>query len=168
VSPLPETDALITRETGVPICVMTADCVPILLYDPVQHAVGLAHAGWRGTVARIASTTVAAMRSAFDSVPEDLVATIGPSIGPNEFEVGDDVVEKVRAANGDAALLLERAQGNPTLDLWHANEIDLWSAGVEPVELVQRSTSDLDEFFSHRFEPGGTGRFATVAMLRGL
>jgi YfiH family protein len=159
-------DALITATPDLPLCVIMADCVPVVLYDPDQHALGLAHAGWQGTVARIASATVRAMADRFGSDPAALIAAIGPSIGPDEYEVGPDVVARARAAYGDAAPILERA-GKTFFDLWAANAHDLRSAGVQQIEVAGISTArHLDEFYSHRFEPRGTGRFATVAMLR--
>ncbi|HVX31115.1 MAG TPA: polyphenol oxidase family protein, partial [Nitrolancea sp.] len=79
---IPQTDGLITQEPDVPLIIYTADCVPALIYDPVEHALGLAHAGWRGTVGNIAGSIVAAMQAEFGSRPEDLIVRLGPSIGP--------------------------------------------------------------------------------------
>ena len=142
-----------------------ADCVPVVLHDPVRHALGLAHAGWQGTVARIASATVGAMVAQFGSDPAHVVAAIGPSIGPDEYEVGEDVVARARAAYGDAAPILHTG-GKTYFDLWAANEHDLRSAGVTQVEVAGISTArHLDEFYSHRVARD-TGRFATIAMLR--
>jgi YfiH family protein len=138
--------------------------VPVVVHDPVRHALGLAHAGWQGTTARIASATVRAMVARFGSDPADLVAAIGPSIGPDEYEVGDDVVARARAAYGDDAPIRHRA-GRTFFDLWAANAHDLRSTGVTRIEVAGLSTArHLDEFYSHRVARD-TGRFATVAML---
>lgn len=165
------TDAMVTDVPGIPLCVTLADCVPVVLYDPVHHALGLAHDGWGGTVQRLASHTVAVMGERYGTRPEDLVAGIGPSIAPEDYEVGADVVERARTAYGDDADRILRplpAEGKALLDLWEANAIDLERAGVPRarIEISRISTSTgLREFFSHRFE-GPTGRFACVAMLR--
>ncbi|MDA0179970.1 peptidoglycan editing factor PgeF [Solirubrobacter phytolaccae] len=160
-------DALITDTPGLPLCVIMADCVPVLVYDPEQHALGLAHAGWQGTVARIASATVHAMVDRFGSDPASLVAAIGPSIGPDEYEVGPDVIEAARAAYDDAPILRDAGvDGKALFDLWAANAYDLRSAGVTRIEVAGVSTArHLDEFYSWRVAKD-TGRFATIAMLR--
>ena len=162
------TDALITDTPGLPLCVIMADCVPVLIYDPVRHALGLLHAGWQGTVARLASTTVRAMVDRFGSDPATLVAAIGPSIGPDEYEVGPDVINRARAAYGpDTPILREHPlAGKAFFDLWAANAHDLHSAGVRQVEIAGLSTATaLDEFYSWRVARD-TGRFATIATLR--
>jgi len=171
-----DTDALVTNRVGVPLCVTLADCVPVVLYDAEHHAVGLAHAGWGGTVARITSRTVDVMRERYGTAPRALLSAIGPSIGPDHYEVGDDVIRRARAAHCEDAgqILRNRADGKALFDLWEANVIDLMAAGVprKHIELSRISTVDnLDMFYSHRFETRGehkqTGRFVTVAMLRG-
>lgn len=160
------TDALITDTPGLPLCVIMADCVPVLLYDPEHHALGLIHAGWPGTVARLASTTVRAMTDRFGSDPQAIIAAIGPSIGPDEYEVGEDVIEQALAAYEDAPILRPLPGGKALFDLWAANAFDLRSAGVTRVEVAGISTArHLDEFYSWRVARD-TGRFATVAMLR--
>lgn len=161
-------DALITDTPDLPLCVIMADCVPVVLHDPVRNALGLAHAGWQGTTARIASATVRAMTARFGSDPADLVAAIGPSIGPDEYEVGTDVIERARAAYGDAPILRPHTGGKALFDLWAANEHDLRASGVERIEIAGISTATArDDFYSHRVARD-TGRFATVAMLQRL
>lgn len=178
------TDALITREIGVPVVILTADCAAVVLYDPVRRAVGIAHAGWRGTVARIAAATVARMGDVFASRPQDLLAAIGPSIGPCCYEVGREVIDAVSGEFPGAAdeLLQEpdmasagsfRAAVNEDrkhFDLWAANELVLTDAGVDPshIEPSRLCTScRTDLFYSHRAERGNTGRFGAVAVLHG-
>lgn len=164
-----DADALITDEVGLPICVTVADCVPVAIYDPRHHVLGLAHAGWAGTVRRISSRTVRAMSEAWDSRPEEMIAAIGPSISPDDYEVGGDVIEKAREAYGDKADRVLRLgdDGKAKFDLWRANAIDLREAGLfeSAIEIAGLSTAaNLDRFYSYRFE-GRTGRFAAVAQL---
>ena len=163
-------DALVTATPGLPLCVKVADCVPVVVFDPQRQALGLAHAGWGGTVARICSRTVQTMGERFGCEPASIVAAIGPSIGPAGYEVGADVIERAEAAYGERAgeLLTPAAAGKALFDLWTANRIDLEEAGVPASQIeVAAIASDehLDEFFSHRRENGRTGRFAAVAML---
>lgn len=178
-----DTDALVTNASLVPLVILTADCAAIFFFDPVHRAVGIAHAGWRGTVGRVASRTVEIMQDAFGTRPQDLVAGIGPSIGPCCYEVGSEVIDAVAGAFPDHAdeLLVEpdmasagsfRASVNEDkkhFDLWRANEIVLREAGVgeERVETSRLCTScRTDLFYSHRAEKGNTGRFGGIVMLR--
>ena len=177
-----ETDALVTQAALVPLVILTADCASIVFYDPVRRATGIAHAGWRGTVARIAQRTVVTMRDAFGSNPADLLAGIGPSIGPCCYEVGSEVIDAVTEAFPDHAdeLLTEpdmasagsfRASVNEDkkhFDLWRANELILRDAGVAEahIETSRLCTScRTDLFYSHRAENGVTGRFGGIVML---
>lgn len=165
-----DTDALITDLVDVPLCVIVADCVPVVVYDPGAHVLGIAHAGWAGTVKRIASATVRAMEERWRSEPREMIAAIGPSIGPGEYEVGEDVAVAARSGYGPAAdrILGARSGGKYGFDLWTANRIDLLDAGLseDRIEVAGlSSTASLDDFFSHRAE-GRTGRFAAIAALR--
>ena len=98
-----QADGIITNQADVPLTQRYGDCLPILIYDPMRHAVGLAHAGWRGTVAGMASSLVQAMVESYASDPATLVAVVGPAIGPCCYEVGPEVVDAVRLAFPDAA-----------------------------------------------------------------
>jgi polyphenol oxidase len=165
------TDALVTELPQVPLCVTLADCVPVVLYDAEHHAIGLAHAGWGGTVARICTRTVETMTREYGTDPTVLVGGIGPSISPTRYAVGSDVVARARDAYGDdAGRILHDSEepGKAVFDLWEANLIDLESAGVarDNVEVSGISTIDaLDEFYSHRAEKP-TGRLIAAVMLR--
>jgi hypothetical protein len=178
-----DTDALITNATQTPLVILTADCAAVFLYDPVHHAAGIAHAGWRGTVAEIAAETVEQMVETFDSRPADIVAGIGPSIGPCCYEVGDEVIFAVEAQLPDYTeeILVDpdmasagsfRAsvnEGRRHFDLWRANELILTDAGVaeQNIEIARLCTScRTDLFYSHRAEKGITGRFGGILMLR--
>lgn len=177
-----DTDALLTNAALVPLVILTADCAAIFFFDPVRRAVGIAHAGWRGTVARVAARTVETMQDTFGTQPHDLVVGIGPSIGPCCYEVGSDVIDAVAAEFPDNTdeLLVEpdmasagsfRASVNEDkkhFDLWRANEIVLREAGVrdERIETSRLCTScRTDLFYSHRAEKGNTGRFGGIVML---
>jgi YfiH family protein len=163
------TDALITNVPGVVLMLRFADCTPIWLYDRQRGAVGLVHAGWRGTVAGVAGAAVRAMQVAFGCRPHDLVAGIGPSIGPCCYEVGADVVQAVERAFGQASVsfLQPRAAGKWHLDMWAANRHQLVEAGVRQIEVAGTCTAcNTGEWFSHRAEHGRTGRMGALVALR--
>ena len=164
---LARADGMITDQRGLPLTMRFADCTPILLYDPVQHVAGIAHAGWRGTVAGAAVSALRAMQSAFGTRLQDVEAGIGPSIGPEQYQVGEEVVEAVRHTFGPLDGLVRRAvDGSAYLDLWAANRLALERVGVVHIEVAGICTaSRTDEFFSHRAEAGRTGRFGAVIAL---
>lgn len=159
-------DGLITNRRGVNLMLRFADCVPILLYDPAHHAIGIAHAGWRGTVNKVLTNTVNAMSEAFQTGARDLVACIGPSIGPCCYEIGADVQARVEQAYPDSYALLLRRNGSTHLDLWQANASQLHALGVEQIDVAEVCTSDhTQDFFSWRRENANTGRFAALISL---
>lgn len=155
-------DGLITDEPGVTLVTHYADCVPIFLLDPVKHAVGLAHAGWRGTVARVASAAVEAMTREFGSRPADMLAGIGPSIGPCCFEV-DRPVRDAFAQLTDLHpedLIHNDENGKYHIDLWETNRRILVQAGLKAssvtvAEICTKCNADL--LFSHRATGGKRG-----------
>jgi YfiH family protein len=161
--------ALVTDQPGLVLVVLVADCVPVMLVDPERPAVGLLHAGWRGTAAHVALETVIAMRRAFGSRPGAMRAVIGPSIGPQDYLVGPDVAGALRAAYpGQQDQILTQAQdGHASADLWRANGLDLRAAGLPDgsVRTLGISTArETARFYSHRAE-GPTGRFAACLAL---
>ena len=161
-------DAIITDNPQVTLFMRFADCVPILLYDPARGAVGIVHAGWQGTVKRIAAAAVQSMQAAFSSRPGDLIAGVGPSIGPDHYEVGADVIARVRESFGEEAEALLPSHGDRThFDLWAANRLLLEQAGVTHVEIAGVCTAcHTHDWYSHRAEKGRTGRFgALIALL---
>ena len=166
-----EGDGLMTREVGMLIGVQTADCVPVLLADTRTRAVAAIHAGWRGTLAGIVGEGVRGMVEAFGSRPEDLVAAIGPAIGPCCFDVGEEVREEFDGRYAYAAdLFSARADGKLKMDLWEANRRQLVEAGVptEAISMVGECTACARvqgggrKYFSHRAERGRTGRMMSV------
>lgn len=161
-------DGLITDRTDTPLSMRFADCVPLLFLDPVKGAIGIAHAGWRGTVQGVAANVVRALSQAYGSRPVDIQAAIGPSIGPRRFQVGEEVVRAVDEYFGSQHNLIRRDPNDGTayLDLWAANRLDLERAGVEQIEVAGICTAEnVGEFFSHRQEKGRTGRFGVVICL---
>jgi YfiH family protein len=165
---LAKADAMITDRAGITLSMRFADCVPILFRDAARGVIAMAHAGWRGTVRGMAAHTVRAMARSYGSNPADIQAGIGPSIGPNRYQVGEEVVAAVRAYFGttDGLIRHDPADGTAYLDLWAANRLDLERAGVEAIEVAAICTAErTDEFFSHRAEKGRTGRFGAVLCL---
>lgn len=155
----PPCDALITNEPGVCLVISTADCTPILLYDPVTGAVGAAHAGWRGTAADIAGKTVKAMAQAYGCKPENLRCAIGPNIGQCCFETDADVPDALRDAFGSAAEAWTRQQENKYyVDLKAANAYALRRAGVAEVDIsIDCTACQPQRFWSHRVTRGVRG-----------
>lgn len=160
-------DGLITNRRGLALFQRFADCVPIIFYDPKHQALGVAHAGWKGTILGAAASTVRAMTERFGTLPRDLIAGIGPSIGPDHYEVGAEVIEAVRQSFPKHDELLLPTQGRIHFNLWRANELALQELGVEQIEVAQICTACRNDlFFSHRAEKGQTGRFGAVIALR--
>lgn len=160
-------DIIFTDRPEVTLYMRFADCVPVLLFDARRAIVGMAHAGWVGTVRGAATAAIRAMNAHYGSNPADILAGIGPSIGPDHYEVGPDVVAKVRQAFGTAAdALIDVRDGKTFLDLWAANRAQLEVAGVQQVEEARICTAcHLDDWFSHRAEKGQTGRFGALMAL---
>lgn len=164
---IPETDALITDTPGLALMLRFADCTPVLFYDPVRHAAGLAHAGWRGTAAGVAPATIQRMATEFGSRPADLWAGIGPAIGPTHYAVGLEVVTAIAASLPAGTQVAEQRDGQWYVDLPKAVALQLRASGVERVAQSGLCTfSHTEEWYSHRGEDGRTGRFGVVVMLR--
>jgi len=163
-APHQQADAILTDKPGLTLFMRFADCVPILLYDPVRKVVGLAHAGWLGTVRGAPQAAVESMRTRFGTRPADLQVAIGPSIGPDHYAVGPDVIAQVRQAfGGDASGLLRALNSGVGFDLWSANRLLLERAGVRNIEVAGLCTAcHLDDWYSHRAEKGRTGRFGAL------
>ena len=164
---LHETDALITNLRGVCIAVKTADCVPVILFDPRRKVVAVIHAGWRGTAQGIVSKAIKKLVEEFGSDPADLIGGIGPSISPGVYEVGADVHNQF-----DPEFLYDTNPAIPDkrlLNLWKANHHQLIGGGVssKKIEIAELCTwSDCDRFFSARRDGAKTGRMATGIVMR--
>lgn len=165
----PECDALVTNTPGVTLAVFTADCTPILFYDPQTGAVGAAHAGWRGTAAGIAAKTVDAMVAAFGCRRENIRAAIGPNIGTCCFETDRDVPDAMCAALGSEADPFIHANGSKYhVDLKGINALWLRRSGVTNVEISTDCTAcSPDRFWSHRITGGQRGSQAGVIVCKG-
>lgn len=154
------TDAVITDQPGLPVCVKTADCIPVLLYDTRQRIVAAVHAGWRGTVSRIVQKTV---RQMHPLDPKDLHAIIGPGISLQQFEVGDEVYDAFFAAGFPMERIARRfpssnGEGAWHIDLWDANRFLLQELGVDDIFVEGTCTRTSEDFYSARRETINTGR----------
>lgn len=185
-------DAMITRTRGLALTLRFADCVPVLFFAPQRQVIGIAHAGWVGITVGILPATVQAMRDAYGCDPQDIRACVGPSIGPDKFEVGEDVAARIQAAVPEPVITYPRIHTNghesvdesetsqrmnvegslthsltkPHVDLWRAAQAQLRAAGVGQVQIAGLCTaSNTAEWFSHRAEKGKTGRFGAIIEL---
>jgi YfiH family protein len=167
--PYTKADIILTDDPDVTLFMRFADCVPIMLVDPEKHAVAIGHAGWLGTVRGAAISAFSALQEFCGSRPEDIFAGIGPSIGPDHYEIGQEVLEAYQAEfpeQADDHFL--RHDGKLYFDLWSANESQLRSVGIDRIEVASICTAcDLDRWFSHRAEGGLTGRFGALLALKG-
>ena len=168
-APPQQADAILTDRAEVTLMMRFADCVPILLHDPVRPAVGMVHAGWLGTVRQVAREAVMRMQDRFGTHPQDLRVGIGPSIAAHHYPVGPEVVDAFRGSFGDAAEAhLAAGPGGTHLDLWSANEQLLREQGVEQIEIAGLcSACEIADWYSHRAEHGRTGRFGALIGLAG-
>lgn len=148
----PACDGLITNDPGTGLVIFSADCTPILLWDPVTGAVGAAHAGWRGTAASIAGKTALAMQEAFGCKPENLQAAIGPNIAQCCFETDSDVPNAMLETYGNDANAFILPRGEKFyVNLKGLNALSLQRAGVKNIEISSHCTAcDPRRFWSHR------------------
>ena len=163
--PVCEGDGLLTNQPGILLGIQTADCVPVLIADRTRRVVAAAHAGWRGTVQRIVENAIARMRQEFGSEPRDLVAAIGPAIGPCCYTVGEEVRAEFQSRFAYGGDLFQ--QNGPTLrlDLFEANRRQLLSAGLIPESITLTGGCTACQphlFFSHRASQGRAGRMLSV------
>jgi hypothetical protein len=170
VAAFPATDAMITNLPGAALAILVADCAPVVLYDPVRRAIGVAHSGRVGTIRGIMPATVKAMTAAFGSAPDDLLIGIGPAIGAASYEVGAAEAAEVTAAFGDTGtrLLTPTRPGHATFDLTAAIGHQLRAAGVPAGnvrDLAVDTRTGTHDFFSDR-AARPCGRFAAIACLR--
>ncbi len=171
ISRLPDTDGLVTDQKGICLMVLSADCVPVLLYDPYKKVIAAVHAGWRGTAARIAMKAVTVMKDRFGCLPERILAGIGPSIGPCCFEVNEEVARvfcELFPSEG-GIVIPGRREGKFQVDLWEANRMELIEAGVKNshIEIAGMcSVCHPDRFFSYRRDGVKAGRFGAGICLK--
>jgi YfiH family protein len=187
-------DGLITNRPGIALAVMTADCLPVMLVDKKNRAAGVFHAGWRGTVQRIAEKGLGAMRRHFDSMPQEVEAVVGPGIGGCCYEVGEELKSKFESQFAYGSELFHEVlesdpirekypmlfmnprapgHGDPCaklhLDLAEANRRQLLAMGIPENQITvlgQCTACNPRKFFSHRAEKGKTGRMMAVVGIR--
>ena len=170
-APRPEKsyDAVVSNVPGAALAILTADCAPILLYDPVSRAAASVHAGWAGTVKEVAASAVRRMTEVFGAAPRDIKAAIGPSIGPCCYEVGEKVMTPLRDEHSDWREFTETVSpGHWYLDLWEANRHVLLSAGLKSENIAVMGLCTMcnpDKFYSHRGSGGKAGRMMGIALL---
>ncbi|CVI71863.1 Laccase domain protein [Clostridiales bacterium CHKCI001] len=165
-------DGLITNVPNLPLVTFYADCVPLYFVDPVHQAIGLSHSGWRGTVNRMGQCTIEAMKTEYDSRPEDILACIGPSICQECYEVGEEVAkefEKAFLPEQRNQVLKEKPDGKYLLDLWKANEIILLEAGIKKEHLAITdicTKCNPNLLYSHRVMGNRRGNLAAFLCLK--
>ena len=172
-------DALVTDVPGVAISVRTADCIPVLMYDPVHKAIAAVHDGWRGTVQRLSQKVISFMHDRYGTCAADVLAVIGPGIGPDSFQVGPEVADEfLKASFPMSEILTDCGPKNPTddnpmngglhIDLWKANQWLLRQAGVKPQNIQVSGICTYrnnDRFFSARREGIKCGRIINCIKL---
>ena len=163
-------DALVTDLANYCLCVSTADCVPILLYDVVHQAIGVVHAGWRGTVNKLLTDTLSVMQSQYGTTPDSLRACIGPSISLASFEVGDEVYTAFDEAQFPMSKVSWRNMETNKwhIDLWEANRWQLlqWGVGEACIEIASICTyKENEDFFSARQLGIASGRILSGIVL---
>jgi len=163
-------DALITNIVNVPLLIFTADCVPIAIIDKKHKAIGLAHAGWRGTYDLIAKKTIEEMTKNYNTNPEDLVCIIGPSIGPCCYEVSQELVEKFNINfTNSTEKLYTIENGKYKLDLWKVNEYIIKECGVKDENIINLkicTSCNSDKFHSYRKHNQTPKRIGTILQIK--
>ena len=163
-------DALISNVKEVPVLILTADCVPVVIIDPKNKAVGVAHAGWRGTYDKICKNTIDEMIKNYKSNPEDLICVIGPSIGPCCYEVSKDLVEKFNTNLANHAGEFDIIKDDKYfLDLWKINELTLKDCNVKDENIINLqicTNCNHDKFYSYRKHNKTPKRIGTMIQIK--
>ena len=164
-------DGLVTNEKGIPLVTFYADCVPIFFYDPKKQVIGMAHSGWRGTVARIGAKMIEIMKDSYGSKEEDILAVIAPSICQDCYEISQDVARQFQQEFKEfeeESYLRDDRNGKYHLNLWKVNELLLLKAGVKKEHLAITDVCtccNKELLFSHRASQGKRGNLAGFMML---
>jgi len=162
-------DALFTQTPNVCIGITTADCVPLLFFDPQKQVIAVAHAGWRGTCARIAEITIHSLVNKFNCIPADILVVIGPSISRKVYEVGKEVVTNFENAGFDISKIITTNNKSFYLDLWKANQLSIENTGVlsNHIEISGICTfTEHKRFFSARRLGIKSGRILSGIILK--
>ena len=164
-------DAIVTNRAGLAICIKTADCVPVFLVDKVKQVVAVVHAGWRGTALAICTKVIRLMQNQYGSLPQDILAAIGPSIGKCCYEVDSITADAFGTQKGKESFLFPAAAKNKwMLDLPEANCQQILNCGIPETNIESSGYCTMcnqDSFFSHRGSGGVTGRQINFMMIRG-
>lgn len=166
--PLPPCDGIITDDPTVTLVTSHADCGAYFFYDPVHRAIGMAHAGWKGTLLRIGAEMARRMAEEFDTDPSDIIAATGPCICRDCFEVDADLGEKFQSEFGYPGISRPGRQGKAYVDLELAAAVQFVEAGIRPesITLMNACTyENRQHFFSHRRDKGITGSMAAYIKL---
>ena len=168
---LANTDGMVTNVPNICLSIQVADCVPILLYDPVREVIASLHAGWKGTLRKIVPETVGKMVQHYGTKAENVFAALGPSNGPCCYEVGNDVVREARIALGSIHVIIRpsKTPGKFIFDQWAANLRQLIDAGVKEVHIENSGICcqcNNDQFYSSRAGQGHTGRYMAGIMIK--
>lgn len=161
-------DALITNEKGIALCIFTADCVPVFLLDSENHAIGLCHAGWRGVVNGIVPKVIETMNQNYGSNAHNVIAAIGPSIGPCCFNVGQDVVREFNGIFKNTEDIIIKKSGKYSINLWNAVKSQLVYSGLNMESIICSNlcTSCNEElFYSYRRDGQKAGRMISILQL---
>lgn len=165
-----EADALVTSLEEVPLLIFTADCVPLAFIDKENKAIGLAHAGWKGTYGEIGKRTIELMQESYNTNPKDLLCVIGPSIGPCCYEVSDELVDKFNTnftTSGEKFYTIK--DGNKMLDLWKINEYSIKSSGVPSENIINLglcTSCQNDKFHSYRLDNKTSKRIGMLLQIK--
>lgn len=163
----PQCDALITNRTGTPIMVMSADCTPILLYDPMKRSIGAVHAGRAGALNEILPKTVLAMQQAYGTQIDDIRITLGPSIGGCCYEINETIASEVNNCGYSDALRFEKEKVFLNVNTILLMQLQTLGVKEDHIEVISACTAcHNDTFFSYRADAQHTGRIAGVIMLR--
>lgn len=166
---IPDTDGLITDRKNICLCVKCADCVPLIFYDNEKKVCAVAHAGWKGTFLRIAQKMIEKMKTDFSCNPQNIKVGIGPSAGPDNYEVGSDLVTKFRESFTNSSRFIIQKNNKYYLNLWECNKIQLTESGLaeKNIEISGFCTiNNNDIFYSHRMDKIETGRFSSGIMIK--
>lgn len=158
-------DGMITNKPGVLLTTYYADCVPLYFFDPQTSAIGIAHAGWKGTMLKIGVIIVNEMKKNFGTNPKDCIAVIGPSIGPCCYEVDYRVLQPMKKSYPNFSKIIRQKNGRTFLNLWEANKLSLQESGLQNINIYISKLCTYcshEHFFSHRRDMGKTGRMAAV------
>lgn len=163
-----QADAILTDSNQVSLFMQFADCVPILIFDPTKSVIGITHAGWQGTVRRIIQNTIKNMQEKFECDPVNIIAGIGPSIGPDHYEVGKNVMDAVKTELSEFSTdIIKNKNGKLFFNLWEANRMQLIQCGVRQIEVAEICTAcDLENWYSYRMEGQKSGRFGVLFGLK--